>query len=314
MFLKRLFAFIPKDEFSRALLLFNSGEHRKALAKFQELQAAADQARDVDRATLDLYTCEARVALSRELLDAGDVDAATREMEAAVAIKPQFADLHYKLGVLYAQRNRLPESAQSFRTALGINNKFFRARVSLSMVLRRAGQADAAIQEAMAARHSCPNFYRESLDALVTALRTGDEAEVTRLYGEMIDERPSSAQISKELAVEAIQNGNTDEAIRELKKAIALRPDYPDLHNYLGIAYGNNGMVDDALHEFEIALKINPYYSKARLNLALLHYENSRYDEAQAQIDQVLSVQPDNQLANNLQQELKAVSGGKSGQ
>jgi predicted negative regulator of RcsB-dependent stress response len=68
-------------------------------------------------------------------------------------------------------------------------------------------------------------------------------------------------------------------------------------------------MVDDAVHEFEIALKINPYYSKARLNLALVYYENNRFEEAQAQIDQVLSVQPDNQLANNLQQELKAVSG-----
>jgi tetratricopeptide (TPR) repeat protein len=313
MFLKRLFAFIPKDEFSKALNLFNSGEHRKALAKFQELQALADQAGDVDRATLDLYTCEAHVALSREFLDAGDHDTATREMEAAVAIKPQFADLHYKLGVLYTQNSRFSEAARCFRTSLAINNKFFRARVSLSMVLRQAGESESAIQEAMGARHSCPNFYRENLDALVVALRTGDEAEITRLYGEMIDERPSSAQISKEMAVDAIQNGNTDEAIRELKKALALKPDYPDLHNYLGIAYGNNGMVDDAVHEFEIALKINPYYSKARLNLALLYYENNRYDEAQAQIDQVLSVQPDNQLANNLLQELKAVSGGKTG-
>lgn len=312
MFLKRLFAFIPKDEFSKALNLFNSGEHRKALARFEELQARADQAGDVDRATLDLYTCEAHVALSRELQDGGDVDGAIRELEEAVAIKPQFADLHYKLGALYARRNRLAEAAQSFRSALAINNKFFRARINLSLVLRQAGKPDAAIQEAMGTRHSCPNFYRESLDALVTALRTGDEAEVTRLYGEMIDERPSSAQISKEIAVEAIQNGNTDEAIRELKKALVLRPDYPDLHNYLGIAYGNNGMLDDAVCEFEVALKINPFYSKARLNLALLYYDNSRYEEAQAQIDQVLAVQPDNQLANNIHQELKAVSGGKS--
>jgi Flp pilus assembly protein TadD len=313
MFLKRLFAFIPKDEFSKALNLFNSGEHRKALAKFQELQQLAKEAGEVDQATLDLYTCEAHVALSRELGAAGDLDGATGEMEAAVALKPGFADLHYRLGTLYLQRDRFADAARCFRTSLGINNKFFRARITLSMVLRRSGDAEAAIQEAVASRHSCPNFYRENLDALVTALRTSDDAEVARLYGEMIDERPSSAQISKELAVEAIQNGNTDEAIRELKKALALKPDYPDLHNYLGIAYGNNGMVDDAVHEFEIALKINPYYSKARLNLALLYYENNRYDEAQAQIDQVLSVQPDNQLANNLQQELKAVSGGKLG-
>jgi Tfp pilus assembly protein PilF len=309
MFLKRLFAFIPKDEFSKALSMFNSGDHRKALAKFEEMRNLATEAGEVDRATLDLYTCEAHVALSQERLQAGDIAGALSEMEAAVAIKPQFADLHYKLGMIYANEQRWEESAGSFRASLDINNKFFRARVCLSMVLRAAGQSDAAIREASDARTSCPNFYRESLDNLVVALRTDDTESAERLYAEMVEERPSSAQISKELAIEAIQNGNSDEAVRELKKAIAIKPDYPDLHNYLGIAYGNQGMVDDAVHEFEIALKINPYYSKARLNLALVYYENNRFEEAQAQIDQVLSVQPDNQLANNLQQELKAVSG-----
>jgi Flp pilus assembly protein TadD len=267
----------------------------------------------VDGATLDLYTCEAHVSLAREFTAAGDLDAATREMESAVAIKPMFADLHYKLGMLYARKHRYEEAGTCFRHSLEINNKFFRSRVYLSMISHALGDTETAVQEAVNSRHSCPNFYREHLDALVLALRAGSESEASRLYAELLEERPSSAQISKEVAVEAIQNGNMDEAMRELKKAIALKPDYPDLHNYLGIAYGNSGMVDDAVHEFEVALKINPYYLKARLNLALLYYENSRYEEAQAQLDQVLKVQPDNQLANNLLQELRAVAEGKPG-
>jgi tetratricopeptide (TPR) repeat protein len=313
MFLKRLFAFIPKSEFSKALNLFNSGEYRKALARFQELRGIAEQASDVDRATLDLYTCEAHVALAREYSGAGDMDGAERELEAAVTIKPMFADLHYKLGVLYAQKRRFEDAANCFRNSLDINNKFFRSRVYLSMISHQLGDREAAVREAIGSKHSCPNFYRESLDALVMALRAGNQDEISRLYAEMIEERPSSAQISRELAVEAIQNGNLEEAIRELKKALALKPDYPDLHNYLGIAYGNSGMVDDAVHEFEIALKINPYYLKARLNLALLYYENARYEEAQEQLDQVLKVQPDNQLANNLLHELRVVAEGRLG-
>lgn len=311
MFLKRLFTFIPKSEFSRALNLFNSGEYQRALDKFEELQALAVDASDVDRATLDLYTCEAHVALAQQCANNGDNDTAIREMEEAVRIKPMFADLHYKLGVLYAGKRRLEDAQRCFRSSLEINNKFFRSRVYVSMISHELGDREAAVREAMDAKQSCPNFYRENLDALVLALRAGSDDEISRLYSELIEERPSSAQISKELAIEAIQDGNTDEAIRELKKAIALKPDYPDLHNFLGIAYGNNGMLDDAVHEFEVALKVNPYYLKARLNLALLYYENSRYEEAQAQLDQVLKVQPDNQLANNLLHELKLVAGGK---
>src|SRR5512145_2093680 len=101
MFLKRLFTFIPKSEFSRALNLFNSGEYQRALAKFEELQEMAADAGDVDRATLDLYTCEAHVALAQQAGNHGHTEAAIREMEEAVRIKPMFADLHYKLGVLY---------------------------------------------------------------------------------------------------------------------------------------------------------------------------------------------------------------------
>ena len=127
MFLKRLFAFIPKDEFSKALNLFNSGEYRKALGRFQEIQAVAGQAGDVDRATLDLYTCEAHVALAKEFDQAGDLDASTREMEAAVSIKPMFADLHYKLGSLYVRKSRLEDACNCFRNSLDINNKFFRS-------------------------------------------------------------------------------------------------------------------------------------------------------------------------------------------
>lgn len=312
MFLKRLFSFIPKSEFSKALGLYNTGQYRKALKKFEELRVVSAEHANVDRSTLDLYTCEAHVALSKEAAAEGKLEVAIDEMEAAVVLKPTFADLHYMLGTYYSQLNKFDKAQGCFQRSLEINNKFFRARVHLSLALRANGEHDGAVTELTETKHSCPNFYRENLDALTQALRSdADDAEIARLYGELLEERPSSAQISREIAIEAIQSGDNDEAIRELKKAIAVKPDYPDLHNYLGIAYGNKGMIDDAVQEFEVALKINPYYLKARLNLALLYYENTRFEEAHAQIDEVLAVQPDSQLANNLLNELRAVADGK---
>lgn len=308
MFLKRLFNFIPKNEFSKALNLYNTGHYRKALKKFEQLQAVSLANDDVDRSTLDLYACEAHVALAKEHVAEGNIEPAISELEMAVQLKPTFADLHYLLGTYYFGVERYADSQRCFSKALEINNKFFKARVHLSLALRQDGERERAVEALVSTKFCCPSFCRESLDKLVQALRSNvDEKEIDALYHEILEERPSSAQISKELAIQAIQNGNCEEAIRELKKAIALKPDYPDLHNFLGIAYGNGGMVDDAVHEFELALKINPYYLKARLNLALLYYENSRFEEARAQIEQVLVVQPDNQLANNLQQELHAV-------
>ena len=63
MFLERLFNFIPKNEFSKALGLFNTGQYRKALKKFEELQEIGESNDEVDGSTLELYTCEAHVVI-----------------------------------------------------------------------------------------------------------------------------------------------------------------------------------------------------------------------------------------------------------
>ena len=312
MFLKRFFNFIPRNDYSRALDLFNEGHYRKALKIFEDLLANRDQDDDLDVATVELFACESHVALSRQRMNDGVLADALGEMEQAVQLKPNFADLRYNLGTLYFESKRLADAQENFSKALEINPKFFKARVLLSRTYSTSGQSEDAVRELEIATESCPSFFKENLNDLAQMIRIGqDESTIEKAFHEVLEERPSSAQVSREIAVEAIQRGENEEAIRELKKALALKPDYPDLHNYLGIAYGNAGMVDDSIEEFEVALKINPYYLKARLNLALALYDSARYVEAQSHIDRVLSVQPDNALANNLLNELRAVTNRK---
>ncbi len=204
---------------------------------------------------------------------------------------------------------RSDDARENFSRALEINPKFFKASVSLARAMFAGGDPEGAISAIDQANENCPNFYKDNLNELTQMLRVRKDGEAVReAFHAILEERPSSAQISREVAIEAIQNGNYDEAMRELKKAVALKPDYPDLHNYLGIAYGNSGMTDDAIEEFDVALKINPYYLKARLNLALALYDCGRYVEAQNHIERVLTIQPENQLAINLMDELRGVS------
>jgi tetratricopeptide (TPR) repeat protein len=312
MFLKRFFNFVPRTDYSRALDLFNEGHYRKALKTFEELLGQKDVREDLDIGTIELFACESHVALSREWSNAGNLVEAINEMEKAVALKPNFADLRYTLGNLYMKEGRHEEAQVHLERALAINPKFFKAAVNLARACFGVARMEDGLKALEVAKANCPNFYRDQLAQLIQMIKINDDKNsVDRLFHEILEERPSSAQISREIAIEAIQNGDHAEAIRELKKAIALKPDYPDLHNYLGIAYGNSGMADDAIEEFEVALKINPYYLKARLNLALAQYDSGQYEEAQIHIERVLNVQPDNQLAKNLLTELRAVTGRK---
>lgn len=310
MFLKRIFNFIPKNEFSRALDNFNRGEYTKALKKFEALLTNEHSRENLDVQTVELYACEAHVALSKKHTTAGDHALAITAMEQAVTLKPHFADLRYNLGTLYVADQNYDKALEHLKKALEINPKFFKARIHLALVTLQNNDEAGALHELSQVEDSCPQFYREKYIELVQAVRVkGSDEGTLGLFKEILEERPSSSQLSRELAIDAIQNGNNTEAIRELKKAIAIHADYPDLHNYLGIAYGNNGMVDDSIEEFEIALKINPFYMKARLNLALALYEKGHFSEVHTHLAKVLEVQPHNQLANNLLSELKVVKG-----
>jgi tetratricopeptide (TPR) repeat protein len=312
MFLKRFFNFIPKSEFSRALDLFNEGNHRRALKIFDNLLTRHEQGEDLDVATIELYACESHVALSRERINEGGLEEACQEMELAVKLKPNFADLRYNLGDLRMALEHYDAAKENFSRALEINPKYFKASANLARAYFASGERDKAMTQLEEAKGYCPTFYKENLNEVIHMIRVNqDDDEVRSAFHQILEEQPSSAQISREVAVESIQNGNFTEAMRELKKAITLNPDYPDLHNYLGIAYGNSGMVDDSIEEFEVALKINPYYLKARLNLALALYDCGRYIEAQSHIERVLSVKPDNALAKNLMTELRAVTDRK---
>ena len=309
MFLKRFFKFVPKSDYSRALDLFNDGHYRKALKIFEDLLARQSHEEDTDLATVELFACEARVALSKQKLNNGKLDEAIEEMETAVALKPEFADLRFGLGSLLMDAGRYDKAKAHFTYALKINPKFFKAKMVFARALYVSGERDRAAETLGGAQADCPTFYREHLENLLQMVRVGDDAAaVDQAFHEILEDRPTSAQVRREVAVQAIQNGEYAEAIRELKKSIAVNPDYPDLHNYLGIAYGNSGLADDAIEEFETALKINPFYLKARLNLALALYDQGRFQDAHDHIERVLSVQPENQLAKNLLAEVKQVA------
>jgi tetratricopeptide (TPR) repeat protein len=309
MFLKRFFKFVPKSDYSRALDYFNDGHYKKALKIFEELLARRGHDEETDIATVELFTCESHVALSKQRLNEGKLGEAIAEMEVAVGLKPSFADLRYTLGCLFLDAGKYAEAKVHFTRALGINPKFFKAKLTLAKLFYLSGDRDASARSLERAGADCPTFYREHLEHLLQLLRSeDDDRAVEQAFREILEDRPTSAQVRREVAVQAIQNGDYPEAIRELKKSISVNPDYPDLHNYLGIAYGNSGMSDDAIEEFETALKINPFYLKARLNLALALYDQGRFQEAHEQIERVLSVQPDNQLAKNLLAEVKTLS------
>jgi len=309
MFVERFLRFVPKKNLKKAIAFFNKGEYRKACKGFEVYIDRSDGPdAGKDQELLRMYMVESYIEYSKQLDNDGNISSAVEELEKAIELQPKYADVHYGLGKLYEKAGRRANARESIKRALSINPNYFRARVMLSKSYWLDGKHDRSAEELVSSLSASPAFFIEQVQHLkgLVSNDPGNE-DIMVLFRKLLEERPSSSQVSKQLALEAIQNGDYEFALAELRKSLSLHPDYPDLHNMLGIAYANSGMTDDAIMEFETALKINPDYLKARLNLALSLYEKDAREESRINLDMVLKLDPENELAKNLMTELSPV-------
>lgn len=310
MFIDRFVGLLPKNTLKKALTYFNRGDYSKACKEFEAYMSRHGDARSgQDQEMVRMYMVEAYIGNAKHLEASNRYGEAAEQLEKAIAIEPGYADVHFNLACLYENIGRFDASAEELRRAISINPNFFKVRVMLAKNLHRGGHHAEAVEELSELLATAPTFFIEQVKELIRLIKADEHLEKREaIFNSLLEERPSTAQVSKQVSLEAIQNGDYDFALNELRKAIAMNPDYPDLHNLIGIAYANKGMTDDAVMEFETALKIHPDYLKAHLNIALTLYEKGVHEEAMNHLETVLRLDADNELARNLLNELQPVT------
>ena len=74
----------------------------------------------------------------------GDYRSAENLFHRILSIKPRFADIQNKLGIIYNQTNRMELAAKSFEAALNINPGYTEASLNLAITYSDLGQYDKA--------------------------------------------------------------------------------------------------------------------------------------------------------------------------
>ncbi len=85
--------------------------------------------------------------VSQAYHDAGMVTEAIAELEKAVALCPQFADLRTRLASLYRDTSQMQRAREQLELAKASNPNYAQARVLLGVVLLSSGEVDAARSE-----------------------------------------------------------------------------------------------------------------------------------------------------------------------
>jgi tetratricopeptide (TPR) repeat protein len=209
----------------------------------------------------------ASLRLGTRFFERGLVEPAFEQLERVVRARPEFADVHYMLGMLHERRGELEAAIACLSEALRLNPRYAEARLALTTVYEQRG--DYARSEEIAG--SAPSQHTGQLDPTTDAKLANLQAALGDAYREV---------------------GELSDAVEAYRKALARRPDFLDVRYRLALALREAGLASQAIRELERALRRNPEWTQARVQLGLTYYSLGKWSRARTLWEQCLADEP----------------------
>ena len=190
----------------------------------------------------------------------GQLDVAVEYFEKALAIKPDYTEVNYNLGLTLQELGQLDAAVESYKKALAVNPNYAEAHNNLGVTLKELGQLDTAVECYEKAITTQPD-YAEAHNNLGLAFYELDQVDAAvESYKKALAIKPDYAEVNYNLGNALNDLGQLDNAVKSYDKALAIKPDYAEAHNNLGNVFKDLGQLDDAVKSYEKALAIKPDY------------------------------------------------------
>jgi superkiller protein 3 len=198
------------------------------------------------------------------------VDAALEAFSTLLASRPDFADVHYMVGVLFERKGDENAAVDSLREAIRLNPSYAEALLALASVHERRGDF---------------NRSRELAERAASVSRTTGGALDATTRGKLANLQAAVADAYAEV-------GELREAVDGYRRALDRCPGFHDIRFRLGVALRSSGLPHKAEQEFKRVLRGNPTLLDANLQLGLTYYTLGRTADALAQWHHVAEREP----------------------
>jgi tetratricopeptide (TPR) repeat protein len=122
------------------------GESQQAI-DFLMRALQSPESTEPDRRMALYYLTQAYIALAEKLEEGDEMDKAVEAYRQALAITPDYPDLHFRLGALCSRLGLTSDAIDAFGRALDLNPDYLDARVRRAMLLlQRRDMAAAALE------------------------------------------------------------------------------------------------------------------------------------------------------------------------
>ena len=196
-----------------------------------------------------------------------------RSAIARLGADPYRCDLHWRLGLLFANDNKNDAAVEEFSQALTINPNMWRARSDLAGVLARQNKLnEAALQ-----------------------------------YGEVLRATPKNPEANYNLGIVLTQQGHPDQASDFFSRAVSIQPANADAQFQFGRTLAMTGKMKDAALHFREASRLKPDFVPALVSLSMAHEELHEWNEALDASRRALSkAGNDKELARQIEEKISS--------
>lgn len=236
--------------------------------------------------------------LSIALKRAGRQAESRAELEAALAVRPEYVPARSDLGFELLQEEKLPEALQTFEQALSYEPNHVAALDNYGIALIEAGRYPEAIDVLQHAFQLEPKNIevRNNLARVLTL--SGHPDQSLELLQPALELAPNHPDVYFNLGNALAAQGNLPAAIQLLEHSLELKPDFAGAHNSLAIALNQSGDVAGARRHFERFLELRPKNPGALCNLANVVALQGDYKQAAALYRRAVDVQPNSAEAH----------------
>jgi Flp pilus assembly protein TadD len=185
---------------------------------------------------------EKYLSKARELLNAGDANAAINELTTATAINQRSAEANKLLGVAYESKGWRDSAMRSFEMAVELDENNSEHLNNLGFLLYKSGEYERATKFLKRAAKIAKNNPRIWNNLGLAQCSRGKFDDAFESFARAVGEFNGHLNVAAQLQ----QHGQAKEAIKHLQKAQAMNPNSTDVLNKLVSLYEMTGRPTDA--------------------------------------------------------------------